>query len=242
MKLRCPKCNETCGLFERECPRCGFSLAVGSLVRFYCRRTTSLQCPRCRNGALPIGVKVCPNCGETPTLQDLLAATVEPPRRRLNRFFWNASPGVKRLAQWTYLFLSAATLWMLLGYVEHHNGHRLFESAVLSIVHLAAMGFAAAWFMPRRLLFTISSRATGMAKLSLALNLLAGMLLLQLFIAAWWKRTLLLAGLFIVLWFAAYLMNLYFLPIGGATAQAFMSSSDNQYDPASNQGRTARFD
>ena len=244
MKFRCPYCPGVCGLLDRTCPHCGSALDARSVLHFYfvrARELTALQCPRCRQGALPIGTKVCPVCGETPTLQDVVEATVGPPRRRLRQYLRNASPKTKGLAQWIYCFLSAMLLWWLLGYVQRATGGAWLGAALLSIFYLIAIGFYTVWLMPRWVVITISRRASGLVKFSLSLNFFAGMLVLQLLIRAWWERAIILAGLFVVIWFAVRLLNRRVLPEAEALWSIFLGPGD-QFDPTSPQGRSARME
>lgn len=246
MKFRCPKpkCHGLFGLFDRACPDCGFALNVGSVLGFYVtrvRQATAVECARCGKGALPIGTKVCPVCGQIPTFQDAMHATVDPPRRRVNNYFRTASPGTKRFAQWMYLLASSALLWWLLDLVQRLAGARWFATAALSVLYLSAFGLFAAWWMPRRVLFAISLRASGMIKFSLALNFFAGMIVLQILISAWWARAGTLATLFLVLWAAARLMNRWVLPEAEATRRVFFGAEED-VGASSPQGRSVRME
>ncbi len=244
MKFRCPKCQQPCGLFSRACPRCGFALTVSSLSRLATERmreATAVECPRCRQGVLPFGAKLCPVCGAPPMFQDATRATVGAYWVRLQRYFERVPPYVKRRAQWMFLLFSAALLWWMLGEVERQTGGNWYGAAALSVIHMAAIGFLTVWLMPRRILFAISFGATGKVKLALALNFFTGMLLLQLVIKVWWARTTLLATIFVVLWVAARLLNRYVLPEAWQTYGALFGSG-NEYDTTSPQGRSAKLD
>ena len=230
MNIRCPQCQyHACGFFDRACPQCGFPLTLGSLLKFYAARVrvwlrplSLMQCPHCRE-AIPLTAKVCPDCGRTPTMQAIMHASVAPARKRLEKWekaYAQASPQtkkrIKRRIQWPYLLLSLGLLWWLLAYVEQHAGMRWYGWAALSIIHLAALGFFAAWLFPRPLLRTIWT-ASGMMKLSLALNVFSGILLLQLCIGAWQEGAQMLATLFAVVWLSAFLLVGYVWPMAGFT-------------------------
>jgi hypothetical protein len=175
-------------------------------------------------------------------MQAIIHASVDPPRKRLEKAFKAASPQAKRRIQWAYLLLSLGLLWGLLAYVEKHVGDRWYGWAALSVIHLAALGFFAAWLFPRPILHAISHQATGMVKLSLALNVFSAILLLQLFIGAWWARALILAALFAVVWLGAYLLIWYVLPMAAATRQVFLGPGEQQFDPSAPQGRHVKLE
>lgn len=246
MKFRCPnrKCPGLCGPFDRACPVCGFVLNVGSVLRLYltqARQATAVECVRCGKGVLPIGTKVCPVCGQVPTFQDAMHATVDPPRRRMNHYFRTVSPRTKRFAQWMYLLASSALLWWLLDLVHVLTGARWFAAAALSVLYLSAFGLFAAWWMPRRVLYAISRGASGMVKFSLALNFFSAMLVLQILISAWWARAGTLATLFVVLWAAARLLNHRVLPEAEAVRRVFFGAEED-VGASSPQGRSVRME
>ncbi len=244
MTIECPECHHPCRLFSRVCEKCDFPWTVSALWRVAVKRireATAVECPDCRQGALPFGTDECPVCGAAPTFRDTVRAACAPFCFRVQHYFEAVPPQTKWLAQWCCLLFSAALLWWLLGEVARQEGGHWFGAAALSVIHLAALGFFTVWLMPRRILFAISRNATGKVKLALALNFFTGMLLLQLFIKVWWERTTLLATIFVVLWLAARLLNRYVLPEAWLTYQALFGSG-NDYDSASPQGRSARFD
>ena len=244
MKFRCPKCQQLCGLFCRACPHCGFTLTVPELWRLAVgrmREATAVECPQCRQGALPFGIRVCPVCGAEPTFQDAVRAACAPYCFRVEKYFNDIPPRIKWLSQWFFLVSSAALLWWMLGKVDRETGGHWFGAAALSVIHMAAIGFFTVWLLPRSILFGISQRASGKMKLALALNVFTGMLLLQLVIKVWWERTSLLATIFVVLWVAARLLNDWVLPEAWKTYGALFGFS-NGYDTTSPQGRSAHLD
>ena len=244
MKFRCPNCQQLCGLFQRACPHCGFAFSVRALWRLALgglRAATALQCPSCRQGALPVGTHVCPTCGVVPTFQNAVRAACAPYCLRVEKYFTAVPARTKWQAQWLGLVFSAALLWWMLGKVERNTGGHWFSPALLSVIHMAAVGFLTVWLMPRPLLFAISREATGKVKLALTLNVFSGMLLLQLIITAWWERTSILATVFVVLWLAAWLMNHLVLPEAWLTYGNLFGASE-PFSAASPQGRSARYD
>lgn len=162
-------------------------------------------------------------------------------QQRWANFKRNFLPEIWQRVQFCCFLISAELLWWVLGKVERDTGGHWFAPALLSVIHMAAVGFLTVWLMPRPLLFAISRRAPGKVKFALALNFFTGMLLLQLAIQVWWQRTTLLATLFVVLWLAAWLLTGFVLPQAWLVRDAFLGSG-NAYNPTSPQGRSARFD
>ena len=244
MTIRCPKCQQPCGLFRRDCPHCGFALTVQSVWRLATQRlrqSTAIECANCRRGSLPFGTEVCPVCGTIPTFQDTVRAVCAPTCFRVRDYLEHVPPRTKWVVQWIYLLLSAAVLWASLGEVDQVTGGHWVGTAILSVFHLAAIGFFGVWLMPRRLLYAVSRYAPGKVKLALALNFFTGVLMLQLAIHSWPARTAMLAGIFGVVWCAARLLTGYVLPLAWLTREAFFGPVDG-FDSAAPQGRSTRFD
>jgi len=129
----------------------------------------------------------------------------------------------------------------VLGVVKTETAGHWIGSAMLSVIHLAALGFFTVWLAPRPILFLISRRVPGKLKLALALNFFTGMLLLQLAIKTWRDQAGLLALMFVVLWAAARLLNRLVMPEVWAIYFALFGGGNN-FESASPQGRYAKFD
>lgn len=247
MKLSCPKCSHACGMFQGECPECGFSLSLQSVLGFYWNRfceklsmSTSLRCPQC-GFANPLKAAHCEKCQAPLTVESAVNSVVDPPRRRWRKFLSEVTPATKRRIQWCYLIFSAASLWWLLAYVEKDGGS-WFPNMLLSIIYVAVLSFFGLWLIPRRVFRNVFGLASRLVKLALALNGLSAMLLVQLFIKVWWVRAGTLAGLFVVAWFGAMLLHRYILPMVAQTEAAFLGNSPNELRPSDPQGRTTRID
>jgi hypothetical protein len=247
MKFACPRCSAACGLFKGACPNCGLSLTLGSLLKFYFHRTrevlsqaSALSCPAC-GFPNPLQARECANCHSDLSVRVAMDSVVEPRRRRWHRFLRGIAPENKRRIQWVYLIFSAALLWWLLAYVEHHGGDSWVSCMLLSVVYVAVLAFCALWLIPRKIFRTVFHRATARTKLSLALNALSLMIVLQLCIREWWARAATLAGMFAVAWFAGWLLYRFILPMAQITENVFLGP-DREFDPAAPQGRSARFD
>ena len=247
MKFACPQCSSSCGLFKGVCPNCGFSLSLGSVVKFYGRRlrefltnATALRCPQC-SFANPVKARRCEHCQSDLTVRLAVHAVVDPPRRRWHNFLRAIDPQTKRRLRWAYFVFSAALLWWLLAYAET-KGSTLFMGMALSVIYVAVLAFFALWLIPRQIFRNVFRRATPLVKLSLALNALALMLALQLLIQVWWARALILAALFVVAWVGAWVLHRLILTMANETAAVFLGDDAPEYDSRSPQGRHARFD
>lgn len=246
MKWACPKCGHACRWLAGACPECGFPLTVGAAARHYWHqfqswlpRVTAVECPQCHQ-ATPLTSKTCVACGAPITVQAAIDETLTPPKRRWARFKRESSPQTWRRLRRCHFLLSAALLWWLLGYVEQHDPGTWVRHAALSVVYLAVLAFLAAWLAPRHIFFAFS-RASRLLKLSLVLNYLSALVLLQLFIGVWWVRALVLAGLFAVTWLGAVLLCRWIMPVAAETAQVFLGA-DPRFDASAPQGRAAHYD
>ncbi|MHB1309375.1 MAG: hypothetical protein ACYDC1_19880 [Limisphaerales bacterium] len=209
--------------------------------RLELREATAVQCPACRE-PVPLSAPACARCGASMTVHAAIHATVDPPRQRWRRFLGSATPETKRLIQRIYFVLSAAVLWFLLAYVEEHQEGTWARHAALSTVYLAGLMLLAVWLVPRPLFLAIAWRTSRWIKLSLVLNYLSALTLLQLFIGEWWQRALILAGLLGVTWVAAFLFHRFVVPMVAATTETFMGGEAASFNSSTQQGRKVRLD
>jgi hypothetical protein len=234
-------------MFKGQCPKCGFSLSLGSVLKFYWQhlshsltRTTALRCPKC-GFPNPLKAVSCERCHCDITVAGAATTVTEPARRRWQDFKRNASRGTMWRLQWAYLVFSVVLLWSLLSYVEKHGGKFWPFYMLLSIVYVAVLSYFALWLIPRKNFIGLFRFASRLVKLGLALNGLSLMLIVQLLIKGWLARALILAGLFFVAWVAAFLLYFKILPMTAATEAVFLGSG-SEFDPQAPQGRSARTD
>ena len=247
MKLACPKCSHACGLFQRECPECGFALTIGSAFKFYRPRlaekffkAASLRCPKCES-ANPLNSTFCGNCKAHLSVSLATEKIVRRPQNRVQQFLIGVTPATKRRVHWCYLVFSAALLWWMLAYVEHDTSSWI-PYMLLSVIYVTVLSFFGLWLIPRQVFLNVFGRAARLVKLGLALNSLSLMLLVQIFIKIWWVRAGTLAALFIVAWFASWLLHTYLLPMVYETKAVFLGSDSDNFGPSTPQGGRARFD
>ncbi len=242
MKFLCPRCHLPCGIFKGACPNCGLSLTLGGVLSYYWHEKAALQCPKC-HWAVPLRATTCAHCGQSMTVGSAITATLEPPKRRWEQFKKHATPEWKRRVQTWYLIFSAALVWWLLAEVEYHHPGTWPKYAALSSVYLAVLGLLAVWLIPTAVFKAIRQRASRRAKLALFLNYLASMLVLQLLFAVWWKRALILAGVFGASWLGGLLLYRFFFPLAAEAEQMLVGTThENEFDSRGPQGRNVRID
>lgn len=244
MEFLCPKCERPTGLLRSTCRHCSFPLTVGSLVGHYFGQVKSLaaiRCPHCQT-AVPVGKSICGNCGTALTLGLAVDHTLAPPKRWWLRFLDKATPGRKRLIQWFYFLLSVTVLGGMVVHIEQNVGDAWFRYAALSAVFIAVFGLLLRLLVPPPVFRMVYFGSSALTKLSILCNALVATFALQLFIGAWWARAIILASMFGILWFAAYLFHVYILPMAAATEQTFVGSPQDNFDPRAPQGRNVRMD
>ena len=249
MKLACPKCSHANGIFKGDCPGCGFSLSLTSILKFYAgrisdklSRATSLRCPKC-GFANPVKANFCGQCKSHLSVGLATDAVVARPRKRWLKFLSEVTPGTKRGIQWCYLIFSATSLWWLLAYVEEKGGKTWPLYMLVSVIYVSVLAFFALWLIPRQVMINVFRKGARLVKLALALNGLSLMLLVQLFVKVWWVRALTLAGLFFVVYIGAWIFHRIILPMVNETEAVFLGTPpSNQFDHTAPQGRTTRID
>lgn len=244
MEFLCPKCERPTGLMRSACRNCGFSLTIGSVLGHYWDRLKSLaalRCPQCQN-AVPVGQPACGTCGKAMTLGAAVQYATDPPKKWWHRFLRGATRGQKRLVQWIYLLLSGLLLLGTVAHIEKNVGGEWYGYAALSAVYLAVFGLLLLVLVPRRVFWTVYFHSSALTKLSLLCNAVVATFALQLFIGAWWARAVILASLFGVLWFAAYLFHVFILPMAAETERVFVGQPQQNFDPRTPQGRNVRLD
>jgi hypothetical protein len=240
MKIACPKCCDSV-IRDGVCPRCGFTLTVGGVWRFYrdrlarlFRRTAVIPCPHC-GGEVRITASLCPHCNEAVTASAVVDTVTAPSRRLWRAFVNNPTPGAMRRFQWAYLLASGLVLWGLLTYIQEHAGEHWLRESALSVLYLAILGFIVVLVVPSSVFEAVAERAAWRVKLAMIANYLTLLILLQLAVGAWWAKALTLAGLFV----AAYVGVLIMLALRGPPPD---EDQQNRFDPSRPQGRRGRFD
>lgn len=170
------------------------------------------------------------------TLAVAAEVALTPLRARYQRAVDEMGPRGMRRLQWTYLLLSLATLWWLLGYTERHHANDWVGNAMLSVLYLAVFGLLAALLVPRYTWASFIWRTSRLTKLGVIVNYLTLLLLVQDLIGVWKQRAIMLASLFVATHVAAWLLCRFFWPQFLRAAHVFVGGSV-PFDPGAPQGR-----
>ncbi|MCP5525098.1 MAG: hypothetical protein H7A46_26535 [Verrucomicrobiales bacterium] len=227
------------------CPHCQQSLRFGAILRYTlrrlvggARRQAQVSCPKCHRD-VPLSAKECPHCAKPMAFGDLVDDKLEPVRRKWEKFKDDAAmdPGRQRRIQWTYFFLSALILWMLVSYVASHRTEDWLWQLGLCTVYLAVIAFLTAIIAPGGV-FARMARWGWRVKMGLVCNYFSLLMVLQLFIGTFWKRAVTLATLFAVTYIAFLILSNILAPM----AEPFQKKGPTRHDPTAPQGRRARYD
>lgn len=243
MKFKCPKCPEgVIGLRESVCPECGHTLTVQNTLAHgfnaVWQPLWSLIAPRRRSESDAGPKHEAPSeAHPEPSNRMTFKETTGEVGRWWRRFLVTATPVVRAVVQWGYLLLSVAGLLYLLAYVESHYSQGWLQLAGLSVVYMAVLTLLAKLVVPRKTIQAVVLGASGVVKLGLICNYFALLLLLQVLIATWWKRALMMAGLFGISLIGLWVFKTVLMPM-------FQRQNGERriYDPTEPQGRRGRYD
>lgn len=250
MAFACPSpgCGSPVGLGDRRCPRCGLAFGPWVLLRAFFQawlawvvRLTSLRCPRCRHGS-PLRSDRCPHCGQVMTVAAAVEVALTPLRDRWQRWLDGVGPRTIRLFQWSYFSVSVAVLWWLLGYTERKFSTGWIGAVVLSCLYLGVIGLLSALLVPKSVWGAFIVRFSRLMKLSMVVNYLTALLLMQHFIHTWKVRANILACLFVATWCGAWLLCRFLWPIHLQTTTILLGGGGGRtgFDSAAPQGRSVK--
>ena len=149
------------------------------------------------------------------------------------------SPASKRFARILYVIASAILFWLVLSYSEK-KGAVWYLYAALSIVYVAFFTFFLLWVVPPEHLSRFVRQRKGVVRIGLICNFFTAVLLLQVLMATWPARAVMLGVLFIVSWLGFYFFLVCIVPVWcGMSAQI---DTYVPFDHTARQGRTARRD
>ncbi len=233
-------------LRDRHCHKCGLTLSFSGLLGYgwkrvweWVKKKLSVACPTCRK-RIPAFQSICPACKASLTVEGAFQKTFGPQVEKV-RVLIAPNPSKRRLFQWFYVGVSALVFWGCLAILEKKYAQHWVEPAMLSIVYLAVFLILSLWLVPQRTLLLIAQRASKLIKLALVFNYLTALMLLQMFMATWWTRSIMLGVLFFVTWAGAWLFWRYLWPVSSAVGGIFMGPSST-FDPSEPQGRNVRMD
>ena len=247
MGFVCDECRRPIGLRDRACRTCGKEYTVQAFFSSLFRRATKgipqsilVVCPKCRHRVPPTLVQ-CPDCGADLTVEAAMDEALEPLKDKWEAFGKSLGPRMRRRIRVAYFLISAFVFWETLGYVEKHHAEGWILHAALSVLYLAVLLLLIMWLAPREKVKSWIIKPYASVGLGMVANYFTLMLLLQVFISAWWTRATILAGLFVVSWAGIKVFAGFLLPgIGQLFETVFTRPPENKVDPTKPQGRTGR--
>jgi len=247
MKLVAP-CGHEVSLGDTLCPECQASVSAPSIILHYCgslvaslSKPVHFSCPYCQK-PVPMSAVECPNCGKDVTPNAVIDREIQTQKERFEQVTKQTSPRTRRRIQLLYLLLSVGALWLLLAANEEYFSKNWLEHWLLSIIYLGTIFLIYAWLRPKRK--KGAPPLSNLTKLSLTLNYLALVFLLQMWIATWWTRALSLAGAIAVTWVGAWLFNKLQPGFQRFLQRVFAEDMTTQrtFNSTERQGRTARYE
>lgn len=247
MKVCCPSCGRACGLRESVCS-CGFTFSVRSVANHYLqglkagvKKGTTLECPICKL-SVPVNATLCAN-GHPMTVEAAMHSVVGEPKSRFLEFCTNASPRAKRFIQWTHLIVSGVILGWLVKVIEERYQSGWLIKAALSGLYVSLVILAVRMFVPQQVFRILLTRTSWRVKLSLVFHMLSLMILLHIFVSAWWTR----AAVFATIVGVAVLSATLFSHLGtrfiAMVRNSFLGpGASRPYEPKSPQGRSVRLE
>lgn len=116
-------------------------------------------------------------------------------------------------------------------------------SSALNVIFLTFLLLLFFWLIPRPLLVAAARCVSALVKLSLVLNYLTLLLLLQLAVSTWLWKAVILASQMVITVVSFHLLLAYVWPVWSAMAQSFRQAADvYEFDPSNPQGRRAYTD
>ena len=224
----------------RECPVCHFPPTVEATVAHYkgqlsgtLGRFQVAYCPECKE-IFEDAQSLCFPCGVN--LERSLLFSL--------RYRFQQSPGLRFCVRWTYYLASAILLWRLLAYVETHQARNWIAWLTyggVSIAYLAVAGLVVRWVARKSAVQAIQNFAPAGVRLALVLNFFSVVILLHIFVATWWTRATIFAGLFVVVLVAGWVLNRLLFPTYRRAMEIMFGEEATHLDTTAGQGRIIRY-
>lgn len=249
MKFACPNpnCDNGVGFGDRVCPKCGFPLSLGALLRHYrkvladgIRRRAVTQCPYCK-AIIPITSKECPqpSCRKPLTVNAALA----PAQRRILQIAEQPNRTVLRRVQWTFFLLSVSALAGLLAYTGSLPNPDLESDCWMAIVYLVVIVVLIRLFLDPAKVRVLMRHLSPLVKFTLVIDYLTLALLLQVCIGVWWKKASILAGVCGSTFATIYIVSKWIWPLAVEAQGWFAEPAPSPgFNPSTPQGRTIETD
>jgi hypothetical protein len=209
------------------------STIAKAIVRL--RQAAAVQCPHCP-AAIPFLSSTCPKCKQQPTLSAAVDATFGATKRRLEAKGRTASASEMRRAQWIYFAISLCILLFLLPFTQGR-----FASQALSVIFVTIVSGYVVWLIPPRWSYAYFVRAGRLFKLSVTLNILSVLMLIQIACEIWWGKAVTIATLFLVVIVGTFLFHLFVVPVAYST-YLLLSRGWREDSPGPEQSRRVRPD
>jgi len=230
---------------EPSCLRCGLETDVASLGQRVFRDGMSgfrarfgIRCPRCK-AVIPAFESQCKNCGAT--LVESIKGAAGRNSERLRKLV-APTPTKKRLFQWFYFLASVAIAWFILAFLERRYSKDWLLHMSLTPVYLSVFFLLSLWVIPPKTIIAFRQRTSVLVKLGVICNAVTLLMLLQVFLATWWARSLMLATLFIATWLGAWIFWRFLWPMSNIMNTIYTGDVVEEFDPQSPQGRKAYYD
>jgi hypothetical protein len=206
------------------------------------KRATTVKCPACdATGSIKVGH--CTVCGCNFTVAAALAPLLRGPRRLWDRYVTDATDQTKQVWQRLHFLISLAAFVAMLMLLEDLQTGKWLVSSVLGVIFLTFLLLLFFWLVPRPLLVAAARCVSALVKLSLVLNYLTLLLLLQLAVSTWLWKAVILASQLVISVAAFHLLLSYVWPVWNAMAQSFRNAAEAyEFDPSNPQGRRAYTD
>lgn len=249
MSLLCSECDEPVKLGDKACSNCGEPLDVRSVFRrllekigYGFNRATAVRCPVCNKvGSLKVGY--CYKCGCNFTVAAAAAPLLRGSRKLWDRLKNNPNEATKRKFQRYYFWSSALLLIVVLSIYESFQPHKWIATGLFAVIFLPLLLLLVLWLMPKRRPNAAPRRPTArIIKLSLVFNYFTFLMLLELAIAVWLEKAMIIAVQSVVTLVAFYSFKTFFWPVWTALGLFFREQTQAPFDPTSYQGRRARSD
>lgn len=164
-------------------------------------------------------------------------------KARFFEFCTNASPQSKRFIQWTHLVISALILGWLVKVIEERYQNGWLVKAALSGLYVSLVILAVRMFVPEQVFRILITKTSWRVKLSLVFHMFSLMILLHIFVSAWWTR----AAVFATIIGVAVLSTTLFSHLGtrfiAMVRNSFLGpGASRPYEPKSPQGRSVRLE
>jgi len=254
MRFSCPNpnCNGRVKLTQAKCPKCGFDLTLRPLIGFYLKRLwagtlrgVATHCPSCRQW-VRLSAKTCPHCGESLSPKAAVQAHL-PPLRRPQVNWRKITPPYRQAIQWLYVLLSMILVGRQVSNVDISKLDfpalaSLGLRGALCVVYLVVLIVISMWVVPRQVVHGVAHRTVPLVRFGLVCNLVSAIFLLKVLITHWPVQSVVLAGVFGIVWLAVVLIWRMVLPPAREVGKAFNAGGAGSFDASEPQGRKADYD